>query len=188
MKNNKIYSVGFVLILCFSFVLQGDIIIINEQYEKDNSNVLSPLTASNSVELGWYRTWGGGAIIGWKDLNQNTTIYAQKINAEGEVFWGKNGKKIAEPGFLYYQYDLQICSDNIGGAFLSWVEAGPYQPITKFIVRHINSKGRLNWFNNGLLVRNLYGSPNDPQLCSDAYGNALLTWRDYRMDEYDIYA
>ncbi len=66
MKNNAIYSIGFALILYFSFILQGTIIITNEQCDKDNSNVVLPLTASNSVAYKWHRTWGGGSDdYGW---------------------------------------------------------------------------------------------------------------------------
>jgi len=130
-----------------------------------------------------------GAIISWCDeRNENTTIYAQKINAKGEVSWDINGKKIADPAYLYYQYDPKICSDNNGGAILSWVESGSSQPNITINVQHIDLDGRLNWIKNGLIVRNTNGSVYDLQICSDLYGNALMTWRDFRRDQWDIYA
>ena len=59
MKYNKICLVGFILILYFSFILQETNIIINEQDDKNNRNVVTPFTASNSVAYEWNHTWGG---------------------------------------------------------------------------------------------------------------------------------
>jgi len=59
MKNTKIYLVGFILILYFSFILQGTNNISNEQVNKENRNVVPPLTISNSLICDWNRTWGG---------------------------------------------------------------------------------------------------------------------------------
>lgn len=77
MKKIKIYLVGFLLILYFCLVIQGDIILINIQGEKENSDLLSPLTASNSVVLGWYRTWGGSDIdyAGGTTVDMSGNIY-----------------------------------------------------------------------------------------------------------------
>ena len=59
MKNTKIYLVGFILTLYFSFILQGTNNISNEQVNKENRNVTPPLTISNSLICDWNRTWGG---------------------------------------------------------------------------------------------------------------------------------
>jgi len=59
MKNTKIYLVGFILTLYFSFILQGTNNISNEQVNKENRNVVPPLTISNSLICDWNRTWGG---------------------------------------------------------------------------------------------------------------------------------
>lgn len=136
-------------------------------------------------EFQWYAqicTDGeGGAIIAWQDYrNDNATIYTQKINTNGEVLWDLNGKRVADPAYLYYQFDPKICSDNMGGAIISWVESSPSQPNTTLNVQQIDSEGRLNWFKNGLIVRNLSGGVYDLQLCNDIYGNALMAWRDFR--------
>jgi len=77
MKNNKIYLVGFILILYFSSILQGTNIIISEQDDKDNNNVVPPLTLSNSVICEWNRTWGGGDY---------DTGYGVAVDSSGDVY------------------------------------------------------------------------------------------------------
>lgn len=42
----------------FSFVLHITQTFFNEQDDKDSRNIITPLSASNSVVYEWYRTWG----------------------------------------------------------------------------------------------------------------------------------
>ncbi len=66
MKTDKIYLVIFMLILYFSFLLQGTTIITNLQDKKDNKNVVLPLIANKALIYEWNRTWGGlGGDLGF---------------------------------------------------------------------------------------------------------------------------
>jgi uncharacterized delta-60 repeat protein len=58
MKNRKTFLMALILILYFSITVQG-LTFSNEKDDKDNKNIAPPLTASNSVAIKWYRTWGG---------------------------------------------------------------------------------------------------------------------------------
>ena len=104
MKNNKIYLVGFILLLYFNFVLQGTNISINEQDDKD---VVTPLIVSNSVGYEWFRTWGGdsgevGRSIAIDSNNNvivvgtessfgagNADIVVVKYNNDGIQLWNR---------------------------------------------------------------------------------------------------
>ncbi len=59
MKPTRVYLLLFILILNFSFLLQGNNIISSEQENKDKRNVYLPLTSSSSLVCVWNRTWGG---------------------------------------------------------------------------------------------------------------------------------
>ncbi|MFX1374185.1 MAG: SBBP repeat-containing protein [Promethearchaeota archaeon] len=60
MKNAKTYLVGLILILYFSFFLQGINITSTQQDKKDKRNEILPLTASSSYVCVWNRTWDDG--------------------------------------------------------------------------------------------------------------------------------
>lgn len=59
MKNKKTYLAVFILILCFSFIFQGENNIINQQNVEDNRNIKIKSSTSISHEYEWYRKWGG---------------------------------------------------------------------------------------------------------------------------------
>ncbi|MFX1239254.1 MAG: SBBP repeat-containing protein, partial [Promethearchaeota archaeon] len=59
MKIKKSYLIVFILILHFNLIFQGTTNLFNGQYHKSSIRVATSLSASNSVELNWYCTWGG---------------------------------------------------------------------------------------------------------------------------------
>ncbi|MHA1444358.1 MAG: SBBP repeat-containing protein [Candidatus Hodarchaeales archaeon] len=61
MKRYKIYLIGLIFLLNFSFSHQGTNINVSNQDDKADRNIVPLLTASNSVAYGWYRTWGGSS-------------------------------------------------------------------------------------------------------------------------------
>jgi len=86
MKNTKIYLVGFILTLYFSFILQGTNNISNEQVNKENRNVVPPLTISNSLICDWNRTWGGADDDGgveWRWIRQVMCIFRDQHGVSG---------------------------------------------------------------------------------------------------------
>lgn len=74
----------------------------------------------------------GGAIIAWEDdrgADSSTDIYAQRINASGDIQWNENGVVVCiadnYQGHLRffgdgYKGSLQICSDNANGVIIVW--------------------------------------------------------------------
>ena len=49
---------ALILILYFCIIIQGLNTFSNEQFDKDNKNIVPHLSASDSVEIKWHRTWG----------------------------------------------------------------------------------------------------------------------------------
>ncbi len=128
----------------------------------------------------------GGAIIAWNDLRgSDRDIYAQRINASGDLYWDNNGTKICT--YVEDQDYFDLCSDGDGGAIIAWEdERGSYEDI---YAQRINKTGDCIWDDNGTAICNTdYGQYN-PKIISDAIGGAIIAWEDTRIFlNRDIYA
>ncbi len=129
----------------------------------------------------------GGAIITWDDYRNNATtdfdIYAQKVNTSGGMEWMANGTAICTAS--KEQRDPQICSDDAGGAIITWYDNRNYYDI---YAQKVNSTGSVQWTLNGRAICTAREDQGPPQICSDGSGGAIITWYDYRNGNYDIYA
>ncbi len=136
----------------------------------------------------------GGAIIAWQDSRDSATtgsdIYAQRIDSTGDVEWMVNGTVICN-ATKYQQYP-QLCSDGVGGAIITWYDYRDSTTLSYDIyAQHINSTGGIEWTANGTVICNKSREQSKPQLCSDGVGGAIIAWQDYRdlgITNYDIYA
>ena len=135
----------------------------------------------------------GGSIITWCDNRNNIVnsndddIYAQRINAAGEIQWAPNGIVVA--GTTGRQGEsLQIVNDGGSGAIFTWEDhrSGIYNEI---YTQKVNSSGVVQWDTNGVVVNSITGRSSSPKLISDA-GGAIICWEDGRNGNYDynIYA
>jgi Fe-S cluster biogenesis protein NfuA len=128
---------------------------------------------------------GGGAIITWKDYRgADADIYAQLISSSGVIQWMVDGVAICTESSN--QYDPQICSDGGGGAIITWRD---YRGADADIyTQRVNSNGVVQWTANGVVICTASNNQGEPQICSDGGGGAIITWKDYRSSNYDIYA
>jgi len=127
----------------------------------------------------------GGAIIIWSDNRTgNNDIYAQKVEANGIFQWTFDGEAICtENGYQSYP---EICSDEHGGAIVTWSD-----------YRNGNSDVYAQWIDSNGIVETNNGFPictEDEaqffhQICSNGTGGAIIVWQDYRsITESDLYA
>jgi predicted lipoprotein with Yx(FWY)xxD motif len=130
---------------------------------------------------------GGGAIITWRDYRgADADIYAQRVNSIGVVQWTTDGVTICTESDN--QYDPRICSNGGGGAIITWRDyrGGSYYDI---YAQLISSSGAIQWTVNGVTICTESNNKQDPQICGDGSGGAIITWSDYRSgSNYDIYA
>jgi hypothetical protein len=130
----------------------------------------------------------GGAIITWEDKRNGmkSDIYSQRINLKGEIQWNINGVAISTGN--YTQGAPQICSDENGGAIITWNDKRnglDYDIYTQWI----NSTGSVKWIVNGTAISTADEDQVIPQISSDGAGGAIIIWNDYRSGaNYDIYA
>ena len=129
----------------------------------------------------------GGAIIAWQDdRGTGYDIYAQRVNANGVVQWTVNGVTICIA--TNNQVGPQICSDGGGGAIIAWKDfrgGSSYDIYTQ----RVNTIGVVQWTVNGVTICTANKNQNDPQICSDGGGGAIIAWEDLRGgSSFDIYA
>jgi len=130
----------------------------------------------------------GGAIICWRDKRSGIgyDIFAQKVDSNGIIQWENNGSLICNA--IDGQYTPQICNDGTGGAIITWqdMRSGSYWDI---YAQLIDSTGDIEWVPNGTAISTALIHQQDPQICIDEAGGAIICWRDGRSGtNYDIFA
>ncbi len=130
----------------------------------------------------------GGSIIVWSDNRDfnDPDLYAQKINAAGQLQWNVNGNIVC--GNNGGHGDVQIKSDGSGGAVFAWVDTRN-QSIQEIYAQKVDAAGSLQWLPDGVLVNSVVNGSTNPQLIYDGSG-AIITWRDLRLGntDWNIYA
>ncbi len=131
----------------------------------------------------------GGAYITWQDYRNFTdyNVYAQRISPSGNLLWGTNGIEICNA--VGPQTDPKIDPDSItGGVYIAWVDGrnlGDYD----IYAQKIDSTGTILWANDGVPVCSIAGNQTAQDILSTTSTNGLIvTWKDIRSGNYDIYA
>ncbi|MBI5000307.1 MAG: lamin tail domain-containing protein [Euryarchaeota archaeon] len=131
----------------------------------------------------------GGAIIAWMDLRGDGEIYAQRVNATGEVLWAANGAAVCTAP--NDQNTPQIVPDGQGGAIIAWDDWRNGVNYSVFAQR-ANSSGAMLWTADGVPVGDADNDQYSQQAVQDGQGGAIIVWEDYRSDPAnaisDIYA
>ena len=82
------------------------------------------------------------------------------------------------------QKDARIARDGSGGAIIVWEDAGSGYRI---VAQRIDSQGRPQWGDQGIIVCDETGDQINPLLVADGSGGAIVVWNDERNGRYDIY-
>jgi hypothetical protein len=125
-----------------------------------------------------------GAMIVWRDNRTGTSydIYAQRINAWGDVSWTTDGIAICTA--TGHEQAPKITPDGNGGAFIVWQDARS----SGIYAQRIDTTGALAWTANGVAVCEASGNQIAAEVATDGAGGAFITWRDNRAGNYDVYA
>jgi hypothetical protein len=127
----------------------------------------------------------GGAIVTWQEYRGTSNIYAQRVNANGNVLWTTDGVAICTaPG---NQYSPKLVSDGDGGAIVAWFDVR--SDGSEVYAQRVDANGSVKWITDGVIICAAPGVPVSPSLVSDGDGGAIVTWQDSRSgSDYDIYA
>ncbi len=129
-----------------------------------------------------------GAIVTWLDLRDAITtsrdIYAQRVYSDGTVAWASDGVSLCVESD--HQQDPQIVSDGSGGAIVTWEDWR--NPNIDIYAQRVYSNGTPAWTTDGVSISVAANNQLDPQITSDGSGGAIVTWKDERGSDSDIYA
>lgn len=138
----------------------------------------------------------GGAYIVWADTRNSinattgTDIYAQHINASGDVQWTADGLPIST------QYGDEAVpktvSDGSGGTIIIWHDSRDYaSSSTDIYAQRVDEAGDFQWAADGVPVCTDSATQSETVIVGDGSGGAIIAWRDDRnsaTSNLDIYA
>ena len=130
----------------------------------------------------------GGAILTWTDTRNGATkdIYAQRIDANGNLLWNANGIAICTA--VNEQYTPKIISDGANGAIITWYD-NRIDNNWNIYAQRINANGVVQWTIDGEPICTAAGNQSMQQITSDNFGGAIIAWSDGRNGgpDADIY-
>ncbi len=121
-----------------------------------------------------------GAFIVWND---DYDIYAHRIYSDGVVNGTAGGETVCDEA--QWQRDFDICNNGLGSAVVVWEDLR--SPPGEIWAQKLNSTAGGDWATNGVPVYIASSDSNNPKVCSDGAGGAIITWYEAAVD-YDIYA
>lgn len=132
----------------------------------------------------------GGVIVGWIDDRNYYSIYAQRMDRDGNMLWTTNGVPVCYDGTLnLVDPHISCVSDGGGGAIFTWVDLPVIDSLyEKVYVQRIDSIGVVHWGVNGIRVAYADNPQQYPSIVSDGAGGCIVAWLDYRNGNTDIYA
>ncbi len=128
----------------------------------------------------------GGAIMAWEDYRDGMSsgIYAQRVDAGGNMLWTANGVPICDTP--NYEQACRIVSDGAGGAIIVWMD---YRMGNQDVyAQRVDGDGNALWTPGGVAVCDTSGDQWEIYAVSDDAGGAIITWNDYRFGGADVYA
>ena len=136
----------------------------------------------------------GGAFVSWGDFRSTTNninagidIYFQHLNNSGTPLWTANGFAICT--LNYNQQREQIVTDHSNGFIITWSDNRNSTDYDIY-VQHVNGNSSTLWVSDGIDISTVPYNQQLPQMISDGFGGAIITWEDYRSNgtSSDIYA
>ena len=145
--------------------------------------------ASDQVGLRIDRDGAGGAVLAWEDLrDENSDVYAQRLNPAGAPQWTGNGVALCTESSE--QYGVALTDDGAGGAFVAWNDLRIGEE--DIYVQHVTAAGAIaaGWPDDGRAACAALGTQYDPQVTGDGVGGVFVSWVDTRTGtlDSDVYA
>lgn len=114
----------------------------------------------------------GGCLVAWLDERSGPRqAYVQRLDSSGEPLWDDYGVPVSESSFS--KDDVRMVSDGAGGAIVVW--EGGSSP-TFIWAQRFAPDGSWLWGTTGMQVASEWYSLVDPEITSDTFGGAVITW------------
>ncbi len=128
----------------------------------------------------------GGAIIVWRDNRTvNTDIYAQRVDAGGNVLWLANGNPVCTA--FNAQSSPFIIPDGAGGVIVAWQDFRSGNVLDIYAQR-VDATGYIQWAADGEPVCTGKTNLALNHMIPDGAGGAIIAWHDRRNATMDIFA
>ena len=126
----------------------------------------------------------GGAFLVWYDTrNGDGDIYAQRIDANGNLVWGPDAVPVClAPG---WPSSTRIVATSDGGVCVTWLDSR--DGYSDVYAQKIDQNGQALWQSGGMVVCPEYWNKSYPQIADDGSGGAIVAWYDER-NYYEVYA
>jgi hypothetical protein len=129
----------------------------------------------------------GGSIIVWTDKRSGVShIYAQRIDADGNVLWAPDGISICTAS-LEQTYPQIITGGVPGGAIIAWWDNRTGYNNSDIYAQSVDGDGNALWTPDGIAVCSATGNQYNTVLIPDGAHGAILSWEDNRVAEGDLY-
>lgn len=138
----------------------------------------------------------GGAVFAWEDWRNapNRDVYAQRVLRSGILGpgWIANGVNLCA-GAAGYQGNMALCTDAGGGAFVVWDDERTNGTTgVDVYTMQVTASGAVasdpHWPVNGTRAANFNSVKLEPKAVSDGFGGVIVTWKDFRNGNFDVYA
>ncbi len=123
----------------------------------------------------------GGAIIVWDDRRTGLlsgNIYAQRINADGQVLWTTNGVAV-KAGLAYTTI---ITTDGSSGAIIAWRDDRSGVDACDVYAQRVDSSGNIMWTSTGVAIATAASQQFPSCMVSDDSAGAIIIWTHKRAD------
>lgn len=155
------------------------------------SSVNTPICTATNTQTGHVVVSDGlnGCYVAWMDLRLGVMqydIFAQHFDSTGTPLWTANGLQVCSASLD--QMNPTMVSDGAGGIIIAWDDrrSGNNEDI---YAQRINAAGAMQWTANGVPVCVVSGSYQGlAKSVEDGSGGAIISWRDDRNGNADIYA
>lgn len=128
----------------------------------------------------------GGVVVAWLDTrNGGADIYAQHVNALGQLDWDPADLPVCTAAGD--QVNLRATGDGAGGVFFVWQDYRS-SPTADLYAQHVVD-GQALWASNGVPLCVAANSQDPPGLASDGASGLVAVWADLRNGiDKDLYA
>lgn len=176
------------------YTILGFLFIANQQYQamaawsfhsRENTAICTAPGQQSSLQI--ISDGAGGAIITWEDTrDSHFDIYAQRIDARGNVLWTKDGIPVCVAA--ENQNRPKIISDGAGGAIITWMDMRSGIENSDIYAQRIDANGSPQWTTNGIPICSVANIQTSPCIAPDGTGGAIIIWQDFRTNYADLYA
>jgi len=124
-------------------------------------------------------------IIAWIDFSDDLdgNVYAQKIDANGQLLWPAGGKPVCTAGET--QIALNMEPDNAGGAYIVWSDSR--NPSKDLYGQRIDASGNPVWDLNGIPIANGTGDEEQNTMLPDGQGGLMIAYTHSYVGAEDIF-